>query len=267
MRGDVLAARPSDRPSANGVGQRASVARAMRTYHRCTYPHGDVDEHPTIAIAPRQRIMTLDALRGLRVAVTGGTSGLGLALVARCAARGARVAFVARDADARRSASRARSPARTGSSATSRARTTSTRRAADRRRRSAASTCSSTTRRASVRCRSRCSPTPSARTSSAALATNVLGPFRLTKALLGALAASAREGRGARRRQRLERRGGQRLRRLGRLRREQGRAAAPERASGTRSSRRTACASSPSTRATWTRRCTRWRCPTPIARR
>ena len=30
-----------------------------------------------------------------------------------------------------------------------------------------------------------------------ALATNVLGPFRLTKALLGALAASAREGRGS----------------------------------------------------------------------
>src|SRR5690606_27269333 len=29
------------------------------------------------------------------------------------------------------------------------------------------------------------------------LVTNVLGPFRLTKALLGALAASAREGRGA----------------------------------------------------------------------
>jgi NAD(P)-dependent dehydrogenase (short-subunit alcohol dehydrogenase family) len=31
----------------------------------------------------------------------------------------------------------------------------------------------------------------------AALATNLLGPFRLTKALLGALAGSAREGRGA----------------------------------------------------------------------
>src|SRR4029078_4191240 len=30
-----------------------------------------------------------------------------------------------------------------------------------------------------------------------ALETNLLGPFRLTKALLGALAASAREGRGA----------------------------------------------------------------------
>ena len=30
-----------------------------------------------------------------------------------------------------------------------------------------------------------------------ALATNLLGPFRLTKALLGALAVSARQGRGA----------------------------------------------------------------------
>jgi NAD(P)-dependent dehydrogenase (short-subunit alcohol dehydrogenase family) len=30
-----------------------------------------------------------------------------------------------------------------------------------------------------------------------AFATNVIGPFRLTKALMGALAASAREGRGA----------------------------------------------------------------------
>ena len=37
-------------------------------------------------------------LRGLRIAVTGGTSGLGLALVKNLAARGARVAFVARSA-------------------------------------------------------------------------------------------------------------------------------------------------------------------------
>ena len=35
-------------------------------------------------------------LKGLRVAVTGGTSGLGLALVRNLTARGARVAFVAR---------------------------------------------------------------------------------------------------------------------------------------------------------------------------
>ena len=59
-----------------------------------------------------------------------------------------------------------------------------------------------------------------------ALATNVLGPFRLTKALLGSLAASAREGPGRGRRQHLQRRRRQRVSRLGRVRREQGGAAA-----------------------------------------
>ena len=38
-----------------------------------------------------------DAIASLRVAITGGTSGLGLALVHELVARGARVAFVARD--------------------------------------------------------------------------------------------------------------------------------------------------------------------------
>jgi NAD(P)-dependent dehydrogenase (short-subunit alcohol dehydrogenase family) len=38
----------------------------------------------------------LNDLKGVRIAITGGTSGLGLALVRECLARGARVAFVAR---------------------------------------------------------------------------------------------------------------------------------------------------------------------------
>jgi NAD(P)-dependent dehydrogenase (short-subunit alcohol dehydrogenase family) len=52
-----------------------------------------------------------------------------------------------------------------------------------------------------------------------ALATNVLGPFRLTKALLGALSSSAREGRGQRGVERLKRRRKSASARMGRLRR------------------------------------------------
>src|SRR5581483_2093156 len=37
-----------------------------------------------------------DSFKGLRIAISGGTSGLGLALVRELSARGARVAFVAR---------------------------------------------------------------------------------------------------------------------------------------------------------------------------
>src|SRR3954471_14560192 len=40
-----------------------------------------------------------DPFEGLRVAVTGGTSGLGLALVRELLGRGARVAFIARSPD------------------------------------------------------------------------------------------------------------------------------------------------------------------------
>ena len=168
----------------------------------------------------------------LRVAVTGGTSGLGLRArrgVRRARRRASpsspatptRVARVARgDRRQPRHRRRRREQGR-------RARRSRCRSAA----RSAASTCSSTTRRASARCRSRCSPTPSARTSRRALATNVLGPFRLTKALLGALAGvGARAARGARALvvNVIERRRGHAVRRLGRLRREQGRARAHE---------------------------------------
>ena len=130
----------------------------------------------------------------LRVAVTGGTSGLGLALVEAFAARGDAVAFVARDAGrvARVARDIAGSHGIVGDVA----------------------------RKEDVHAialqiggalggldilihnASSLGPVPLALLADtecedfeAALATNVLGPFRLTKALLGLLAASARESR------------------------------------------------------------------------
>lgn len=137
-----------------------------------------------------------DSLNGLRVAVTGGTSGLGLALVQALRRRGAQVAFVARDA----------------------------RRVAEVQARVAGShgidgdvSRKSETHALAIRIASALGgldvlihnasslgPVPLAPLADtdcedleAALATNLVGPFRLTKALLGALAASAREGRQA----------------------------------------------------------------------
>src|SRR5688500_13807595 len=49
--------------------------------------------------ASATRRPTRDPLTGLRVAITGGTSGLGLALVRHFHSRAARVAFVARTGD------------------------------------------------------------------------------------------------------------------------------------------------------------------------
>src|SRR5438034_5024271 len=134
-------------------------------------------------------------LGGLRVAVTGGTSGLGLALVRLLASRGARVAFAARTAPAVEDTAR-----RTGAYGII----------------------------GDVGCKddifpialqitgnldgldvlinnaSSLGPVPLAPLADTdceeleeALATNLVGPFRLTKALLGALGAAAREGRPA----------------------------------------------------------------------
>jgi NAD(P)-dependent dehydrogenase (short-subunit alcohol dehydrogenase family) len=137
-----------------------------------------------------------DPLAGLRVAITGGTSGLGLALVRELHSRGARVAFVAR-----------------------------TRQRVERVARELAG-CHGVVGDLTlkediypvavqvvgalggldvlVNNASDLGPTPLALLGDTdcedlerALATNLLGPFRLTKAVLGALAASAREGRGA----------------------------------------------------------------------
>ena len=135
-------------------------------------------------------------LDGVRVAVTGGTSGLGLALVGELMGRGARVAFVARTAE------RVAEVARTHPGAVG--------------------IVGDIARKEDiypialqiagnlggldvlVNNASSLGPVPLALLADTdcedlelALATNLLGPFRLTKALLGSLAASAREGRGS----------------------------------------------------------------------
>jgi NAD(P)-dependent dehydrogenase (short-subunit alcohol dehydrogenase family) len=136
-----------------------------------------------------------ERLSGVRVAITGGTSGLGLALVRELSARGARVAFVARDAQRV-----ARIAAATGAHGV----------VGDVARKddihpialqilgllggldvlvnNASSLGPSSLRPlADTECED----------FEVALATNVLGPFRLTRALLGALAGAARDGTGA----------------------------------------------------------------------
>jgi NAD(P)-dependent dehydrogenase (short-subunit alcohol dehydrogenase family) len=135
-------------------------------------------------------------LDGARVAITGGTSGLGLALVAELMRRGARVAFVARTSE--RVAEVARShPGAFG-------------------------IVGDVARKEDihpialqiagnlggldvlVNNASSLGPVPLVLLADTeceelelALATNVLGPFRLTRALIGALSASARERRGS----------------------------------------------------------------------
>ena len=137
-----------------------------------------------------------DPLPGLRVAITGGTSGLGLALVQELHGRGARVAFVARTRD--RVERVARELAGVHGVVGDVSLKTDIHPVAvqvvgalgglD----------------VLVNNASDLGPTPLALLGDTdcealerALATNLLGPFRLTKAVLGALAASAREGRGA----------------------------------------------------------------------
>jgi len=138
----------------------------------------------------------MEIMKGLRVAVTGGTSGLGLALVRELTRRGARVAFVARGRE--RVAQVARElPGTHGVIGDVAAKddiypialqvlgelggldvliNNASNLGPERLRLLADTDCEDLER---------------------AIAANVLGPFRLTKAVLGALAASAREGRGA----------------------------------------------------------------------
>jgi NAD(P)-dependent dehydrogenase (short-subunit alcohol dehydrogenase family) len=119
---------------------------------------------------------------GLRVAITGGTSGLGLALVRELTRRGATVACVARSADRVGDVASKHDIHRIALQITGRLGGLDV----------------------LINNASDLGPVPLALLGDTecedferALQTNVLGPFRLTKALLGALAASAREGRGA----------------------------------------------------------------------
>jgi NAD(P)-dependent dehydrogenase (short-subunit alcohol dehydrogenase family) len=131
--------------------------------------------------------------KGVRVAVTGGTSGLGLALVRILLERGARVAFVARNRDGveRVTGERPGAHGITGDISEK------------------ADTYPIAMQILGalggldvlINNASSLGPVPLAPLADTncedfefALQTNVLGPFRLTKALLGALAASAREG-------------------------------------------------------------------------
>ena len=132
---------------------------------------------------------------GLRVAVTGGTSGLGLALVRQLAARGARVALVARTAEAvQETAWNASAVGVVGDVG----------KKADIYRIALQITGNLGGLDVLVNNASSLGPVPLAPLADTecedlerALAVNLVGPFRLTKALYGALAASAREGRGA----------------------------------------------------------------------
>jgi NAD(P)-dependent dehydrogenase (short-subunit alcohol dehydrogenase family) len=138
----------------------------------------------------------MNSITGVRVAVTGGTSGLGLALVRELCARGARVAFVARRREqVERVAAECRGSHGIAGDVSLKADTypiaiqilgelggldVLINNASD-------------LGPASLRLLGDTDCEDLER----ALATNLLGPFRLTKAVLGALSASAREGRGA----------------------------------------------------------------------
>ena len=143
-----------------------------------------------------QGVESADPFAGLRVAVTGGTSGLGLALVRELVSRGARVAFVARGAERVRDVAREHEGAHGVIGDVS----------------SKEDIYPIAVQIAGelggldvlVNNASDLGPIPLAMLSDTecedlerAFQTNVIGPFRLTKALMGALAASAREGRGA----------------------------------------------------------------------
>jgi NAD(P)-dependent dehydrogenase (short-subunit alcohol dehydrogenase family) len=145
--------------------------------------------------APLQ-VLSDNPFSGLRVAVTGGTSGLGLALVRELVGRGARVAFVARTRE------RVEQVARENPGAHGIVGDVSEK--SDIYPMAVQITGELGGLDVLINNASELGPTPLRLLSDTecedlehVFAANVFGPFRLTKALMGALAASAREGRGA----------------------------------------------------------------------
>ena len=135
-------------------------------------------------------------LEGVRVAITGGTSGLGLAMVGELMRRGARVAFVARTRERVDGVTRSH-PGAFGIVGDVAAK-------GDIYPIALQVLGNLGGLNVLVNNASALGPVPLAPLADTdceafelALATNLLGPFRLTKALLGALAASARDGRGS----------------------------------------------------------------------
>ena len=138
----------------------------------------------------------LNPFSGARVAITGGTSGLGLALVRELMSRGARVAFVARTRERVEQVAQ-ENPGAHGIVGDVSAKN-------DIHPMAIQITGELGGLDVLINNASDLGPTPLAMLSDTecedlerVFATNVFGPFRLTKALMGALAASAREGRGA----------------------------------------------------------------------
>jgi len=177
---------PPRGPSANALDI-ALAAFDAPAYRRTITSRIDLEHHMN---------RTHPSLHGLRVAVTGGTSGLGLALVEALHHRGAKVAFVARDSH-RVAAVAARLPGTHGIAGDVSWKMTT---------HALAIQVSAALDGLDVLINNASSLGPvslapladtECEDFEAAIAANVVGPFRLTKALLGALASSAREGRPA----------------------------------------------------------------------
>src|SRR5262245_10146656 len=160
---------------------------------RCAVVGGYVARKLKTEASELNKAQTQSTWKGMRVAITGGTSGLGLALVRMLLDRGAEVAFVARNRDGVERLVREKPQARGITGDVSKTddiypiaiQILGALGGLD----------------VLINNASALGPVPLAPLADTncedfelALQTNVLGPFRLTKALLGALAASARDG-------------------------------------------------------------------------